>query len=238
MPLDQAVLEHQSLGAVDSPDGPRTRVVLVAARRDMIERLHEATRRAGLRPEAVDLSAFAMIRALHQSDRAGATLYVSVGGVSNLAVAVGTTCAFTRVLALGIESMAAELAERRNLTLEHAHGWLKHVGLETPTSELEGDEGIVSEARQVLTAGVARISDDVRNSLDFYAMQADRTGVERAVLTGPVLAIAGFAERLGDGIELPVEQGLVPEARPGALAGIDVGKVTVAAGLTLDEVSR
>ena len=46
MPLDQAVLEHQSLGVVETPEGPRTRVVLVAARRDMIERLLEATRSA------------------------------------------------------------------------------------------------------------------------------------------------------------------------------------------------
>jgi type IV pilus assembly protein PilM len=236
MQLDQAVLEHHSLGQVESPDGARTRVVLVAARRDMIERLLEATRRAGLRPEGIDLSAFAMIRALHQPGRDGATLYVSVGGMTNLAVAVETTCVFTRVVALGIESMAAELAERRYLTLEHAHGWLKHVGLAAPVSELEGDAGIVAEARQVLTGGIARITDDVRNSLDFYAMQAGGATVERAVLTGPALAIPGFADGLGESIGLPVEEGLVEEARSGALEGIDAGKVTVAAGLTLHEV--
>jgi type IV pilus assembly protein PilM len=236
MPLDQAVLEHHSLGQVEASDGTRTRVVLVAARRDMIERLLEATRRAGLRPEGIDLSAFAMIRALHRSGRDGATLYVSVGGVTNLAVAVGTTCVFTRVVALGIESMAGELAERRYLTLEHAHGWLKHVGLETRTGELEGDAGIIAEARQVLTDGIARITDDVRNSLDFYAMQAGGAGVERAVLTGPALGIPGFVARLGDSIGLEVEEGLVEESRPGVLEGIDAGALTVATGLTLSEV--
>ena len=50
MPLDQVVLEHQSLGMVQTAEGPRTRVVLVAARRDMIDRLLEAARRA--RPAA------------------------------------------------------------------------------------------------------------------------------------------------------------------------------------------
>ena len=49
MPLDQAVLEHHSLGIVETPEGPRTRVVVVAARRDMIDRLLDATRKAGLR---------------------------------------------------------------------------------------------------------------------------------------------------------------------------------------------
>jgi type IV pilus assembly protein PilM len=235
MPLDQAVLEHHSLGQVESPDGTRTRVVLVAARRDMIERLLEATRRGGLRPEGIDLSAFAMIRALHQPGTGRTTLYVSIGGMINLAIAVGTTCVFTRVVALGIESMAGELAERRHLTLEHAHGWLKHVGLEAPVGELEGDVGIVAESRQVLTAGVARITDDIRNSLDFYAMQAGGAAVERAVLTGPALAIPGFAAGLGESIGLTVEEGVVEEARPGVLEGIDAGRLTVATGLTLHE---
>ena len=165
MPLEQAVLEHQSLGIVETPEGQRTRVVLVAARRDMIDGLLAATRTAGLRPEGIDLSAFAMIRALYRPGREGAALYVSVGGMTNLAVAVGTTCVFTRVVAHGTESMAGELAERRGLTLEHARGWLTHVGMLTPTDDLEGDPEVVVEARTVLGEGIRRISDEVRNSL-------------------------------------------------------------------------
>ena len=46
--------------------GPRQRVVLVAARRDMVDRLLHVVRDAGLRPEGVDLAAFAMVRALHR----------------------------------------------------------------------------------------------------------------------------------------------------------------------------
>ena len=91
------MLEHHSLGIVETPDGPRTRVVVVAARRDMIDRLLDATRKAGLRPVGVDLSAFAMIRALYRPELTGATLYTSVGGLTNLAVAIDQTCAFTRV---------------------------------------------------------------------------------------------------------------------------------------------
>lgn len=124
MPLDQAVLEHQPLGTVETEDGPRTRVVLVAARRDMIDRMVEAATRAGLRPQGIDLSAFAMIRALHRADVTGTAVYVNVGGITNLAIANGTVCVFTRVVPFGIESLAAELAERRALTLEHSHGWL------------------------------------------------------------------------------------------------------------------
>jgi type IV pilus assembly protein PilM len=237
MPLEQAVLEHQTLGTVETVDGPRTRVVLVAARRDMIDRLLDATNRAGLRPHSIDLSAFAMIRALHRPGATGTTVYVNVGGITNLAIAVGTTCVFTRVIPYGIESVAGELAERRGLTLEHAHGWLKHVGMLTPVEDVDGDSDIVLEARSVLTDGVRRIGDEVRNSLDFHVMQEGSSPVERVVLTGPAVAIPGFSDQIGQQIGSPVELGLVTEAQAGGFGGIDAGRLAVAAGLAVDEVT-
>jgi type IV pilus assembly protein PilM len=237
MPLDQAVLEHHSLGTVDTPDGPRTRVVLVAARRDMVDRVLDATTRAGLRPHGVDLSAFAMVRALYRPDANGTTVYVNVGGITNLAIATGTTCVFTRVIPYGIESVAGELAERRGLTLEHAHGWLRHVGLLAAVDELEGDSEIVVEARSILTEGVRRIGDEVRNSLDFHVMQEGSSSVERVLVTGPAVSIPGFADQIGRQIGLPLEVGLVSEGKAGGFSGVDAGRLAVAAGLTVEEVS-
>src|SRR3954451_4909530 len=104
MPLDSAVIDFQPLGIVETDQGSRQRVLIVAARRDMIDRVLSACRAAGLRPEGIDLSAFAMIRALHRPGSAGSTepvLYLSVGGMTNLAVAEGSTCLFTRVVGGG-----------------------------------------------------------------------------------------------------------------------------------------
>jgi type IV pilus assembly protein PilM len=228
---------------VETENGERLRVLLVAARRDMIDRLLEAARHAGLRPEGIDLSAFAMIRALRrpavqnegEGEGEGALLYVSVGGITNLAIAEGTQCRFTRVAAGGLESVVAQLAERRALTLEHSRQWLGHVGLETPVEEVEGDPEIVADARTVLADGVRRISDDVRNSLDYYRAQDGVAQVDRAVLTGPVVGIPGFVEQLGADLNMPVEAGLVDEARPGVLAGAEAGTMAVAAGLAVEE---
>jgi type IV pilus assembly protein PilM len=235
MPLEQAVLEHQPLGLVETADGTRLRVVLVAARRDMIDRLVDVATRAGLRPQGIDLSAFAMIRALHRPGTAGTVGYVSVGGITNVAIATGTTCVFTRTIGHGTESVAGELAERRALTLEHAHQWLRHVGLETPVAEVEGDQEIVLEARTVLTDAVRRIGAEVRNTLDFHLMQEGSTAVEQVVLTGPAAALAGFPEQLGEQIGLPIDLGRAPEGTTGLAAG-ESARYAVAAGLTVEEV--
>jgi type IV pilus assembly protein PilM len=244
MPLDQAVLDYQSLGQVQTEQGDRLRVVLVAARRDMIDRMISAARGAGLKPEGIDLSAFAMIRALGpgpaelaDGTAGSGTLYVNVGGLTNLAIAHGSACHFTRVAAVGVASMASELAERRGLTLEHSDQWLRHVGLSTPVDSIEGDPEIVSDARSVLVAGVDRIVDEVRNSLDFYSSQGGAVVVERAVITGSAVGIPGLVDQVGSSVTIPVEASVVAEAQAGALHGVDAADVTVAAGLSVSEVT-
>jgi type IV pilus assembly protein PilM len=131
MPLNNAVLDFHPLGIVDTPAGPRQRVVLVAAQRDMIERLLTAVRGAGLTPEGVDLSAFALIRALyrHDPEQDGRVLYLNVDGLTNLAIAEAKVCRFTRVVGSGLEGMAAELAERRGIALAEARSLIAAVDL-------------------------------------------------------------------------------------------------------------
>jgi type IV pilus assembly protein PilM len=131
----------------------------------------------------------------------------------------------------GSEALAIELAERKQLTLEHARAWLDHVGLHAPVQEISGDEVIVSEARLVLQDGVRRIAVEARNSLDFHTAQDAQPHVGRVVLTGGALSIPGFADALGAELGLPVEAGSVA----GAPDGIGAGRLTVAAGLATSE---
>jgi type IV pilus assembly protein PilM len=232
MAIDQAVIDYQPLEVVQRADSRIQRLLLVAARRDMVAQVVTAVRSAGLTPEGVDLSAFAMIRALY---RAGApdehVLYLAIGGLTNLAVAKGTACLFTRASGGGVEALAVALAETCSLTLEHARGWLEHVGLQDAVEAIEGDEAIVRTARRILLDGARRIAAEVRNSLDFHMAQGGNAVVERAVVSGPASAIPGFGAALSSELGLPVTTGAVD----GAPAGFDAGRVTVAAGLAIEE---
>jgi type IV pilus assembly protein PilM len=237
MPLDQTVLDYQSVGTVQTPDGERSRVALVAARRDMVERLLSAVRAAGLRPVGIDLAAFAMVRALDngQADSAEPVIYLSVAGMTNIAIAEGTVCRFTRAVPGGMEDMVQQLAERRQLSTTDARQWLTHVGLTAPLEEVEGDPGVVREAQAVLADGARKVADQVRNTLDFQRSQDMGIDVARVVLTGPAVAVGGFAEQLSSDLGIPVDARSVREARPGAAGGIDTGRLTVAAGLAVEE---
>jgi type IV pilus assembly protein PilM len=264
MPLDQAVLDHRVLERFSREGGTYIRVLVVAVRRETVEALLAAVRKAGLTPELVDLSAFALVRSLyapgHQApttsmadsgaaqgahaENAGVapvpgTLYCYVGGLTNLAIATGTTCLFNRVLPIGFESMASTLAERRGLTLDHSRQWLRHVGLEREAENIEGEPEIVSEAREVILQATRRIADEVRLSLEYYEGSVpDAHKVERMVVSGPAIAIPGFPAALAAELGLAFETRSLGNVNvePGVLDEVDSSQLTVAAGLALDEV--
>jgi type IV pilus assembly protein PilM len=236
MPLESAVLDHEPVGIVQTPAGPRLRVVVIAARREMVEAVLAAVTGAGLKPRGVDLSAFAMIRALGGAP-AGSALYLSVGGMANLAVVVDGVCLFTRVTGAGLEGMGIELAERRSLTLEHARMWLRHVGLEDDLDDIEGEPDVIRDARAILVEGTRRLATEVRASLEFHQTQAaSGDEIARAVLTGVAASVPGFAEALSAELGMPVETRHVG-ASARLTAGTDLGGMTVAAGLAVEAVS-
>ncbi len=246
MPLDQAVLEHQVVGGVPAEEGqaPQVDVIVVAARRDMVASFVEPIRRAGLDPVGVDLSAFGMIRALAgavepsagaaPAERpSSAVLYCSIGDVTNLAVARGRCCLFTRVSNAGLEAISEALVGSLGLTAEHATQWLSHVGLERPAAEIEGDAETVMQVRRALEDGVTTLLDELRLSLDYYGAQEASLPVERIVLCGPAGAIPGLAQRMEAGLGLPIVV-----SRPAALDGFDesaAARLTLPYGLALEQ---
>lgn len=119
MPLDDAILDYQVVEHVIVDGSTRDRVVVVAARESMINQLLEAVRGGGLKVEGIDLNAFALVRTL--AGGAGmaqdiapsqmARVFCHLGGVTNLAIAAGSTCMFTRPLTTDWDPETAEVGE-------------------------------------------------------------------------------------------------------------------------------
>jgi type IV pilus assembly protein PilM len=262
MPLENAVLDFHALGVVDTPAGPRQRVIVVAAQRDMVERLLTAVRGAGLRPEGIDLSAFALIRSLHRADdeHAGRVLYLNVGGLTNMAIAEGTLCRFTRVVGGGLESMASDVAERHGVKLQDARDLLASVDLEesppVAPSVSEETEATAPDAatdeeqpsapaekpaidvRPVLAAGVREIAGEVRNSLDFHRSQDGGGEVSSVVLSGPALQISGFASALQSELRVPVVTQTVGLLNEDSAGEVSAERLAISAGLAVEEAQR
>jgi type IV pilus assembly protein PilM len=229
MPLNNAVLDFHPLGIVDTPAGPRQRVVLVAAQRDMIERLLGAVRSAGLTPEGVDLSAFALIRSLYTRDAEddSRVLYLNVDGLTNLAIAEGTVCRFTRVVGSGLEGMAVELAERRGIALTDARALLAAVDLRQgmpapepvpvepalepafsePAADIQPESDPASEGAEGALDGqqLEGETDSSHDDDDAHAA-GEAPGAEQAAEAGPDVHEYDFAYETGQGFEEPAAE--------------------------------
>ncbi len=248
MPIESVVLDYHSLGIAETEAGPRMQVLLVAARRDMVERMLLAARQAGLRPEGVDLAAFGMIRALRPLDalEGEQVLYLSIGGLTNLAIANGSTCQFTRVITTGVEQIVGEVAASAGVPLPEARRLVSSVAANglavTPPPVMRTTAGPVPAtgeqlelARTGLSDGIRRIAAEVRNSLDFHRVSRGEQPVSRAILTGPALDLTGFDVALARELDLPITRGAVALASPEASGHVPMSRLAVAAGLSLSE---
>ena len=124
-------------------------VVVVAAREIDGHQPGRSGPGAGFKPRGIDLNAFALVRMLANRYEAAdhARVYCHLAGVTNLAIARGRTCVFTRTFSTAWDGYeddtAASLAEEIRLSIDYcsADPDVRFAGdlvLSGPGSEREG----------------------------------------------------------------------------------------------------
>jgi len=130
IPLDDAVMDFEVVDEYTGTDGesPQMRVVVVAAEREMVDRLLTALRIAKLEPEVLELNAYPLIRGLGSvgSVAPEAEAIVDVGaGVTTVVVQQGGRIRFVRILNVGGDAFTQALVSSMQLDWEEAES-LKH----------------------------------------------------------------------------------------------------------------
>ncbi len=228
MPVEQAILDFHPLEEFTNESGGRMlRVLLVAAARDMVTSAIEAVQKAGLTPEMVDLTSFAVLRSLVTMDTTGlqssqAEALVDVGAnVTNIVVHQGGVPRFVRILLMGGSDVTDAVAERLGVPAEQAEA----IKQETGMSPVPGAADATPASRAIeATAGA--FVEEVRGSLDYFMAQPGASRISRVVLSGGGSRLAGLEQRLATATRLPVQA-----ARPMSL--LKLGKT----GLTPDQLA-
>ena len=226
MPVDQALLDFYPLDELTAENGSQMlRGLLVAASRDMVQAQLDAVQRAGLTPTMVDLTAFAVLRSLAETDDLGMgtkmEALVDVGArVTNIVVHEGGVPRFVRILLMGGADVTDALAERTGTPTNEAEA-LKH---EMGMNEASTDMGQQAAGRVMDAAGQTFV-DQVRGSLDYYMASPGARPIERIILTGGGSRLGGLAERLFTATRITVDRG-------SAFGDLKVGKT----GLTADQM--
>jgi type IV pilus assembly protein PilM len=207
MSVDEAVLDYDPIGEIQQEGRRLLRILLVAAQRGMIGSLVGAAQVARLDPVGIDLTPFALVRAVGASDGLdldieGDEAVVDVGAhVTNICVHDRGLTRFVRILPSG----------GRDITLAIARA----LGIEDETAErlkrgemVEGDPE-PADAQRVAIQRAASFVDEIRSSLEFYTAQVPGARIGRVVVTGGGSKLGGFLELLRDRIPVTVERGHV-----------------------------
>ena len=247
IPLHEAILDFQPLPPAENESPDRQRVVVVAAQREMIERLVQTLHHAGLRPAGVDLEAFALLRALlppagpAPDPRAKAQVVCHVGNShTNVVVSVNRQCEFVRLVPFGGSQLTAAVARGTDLPTNEAEALKVACGLLGDIPEGWSVDQ-VRDVRRALAFGARPLVDEIRRSLDFYRSQPTAKPIERILLAGGTSLCVGLDRYLQQALGIPVAVGdplsNIADGRgvgPGVAAQADV-----ALGLALtEEASR
>ena len=238
IPPDQAIIDYQSIGWFEDESGPRQRLVVVAAHREMIETLVSAVRRAGLRVDGIDLEAFALIRSLVPTVPRGdgAEVLCHIGaGATNIVVSVDRTSQFTRLVGLGGVDLTNAVADQTGLSPQEAEALKAACGLlgDVPAG---WDPATVTRVRHALALAVRPLVQEIGRTIDFYRSQDFARPVERLVLSGGTALCSGLDKYVQQALGLEVEIGNpLQNLSKSADLSFDVAtRAAVAVGLALD----
>ncbi|HWB70871.1 MAG TPA: type IV pilus assembly protein PilM [Egibacteraceae bacterium] len=205
IPVEQAILDFHVLDTLETGEGQRiSRIMLVAAQRQMIDAVLDVVGRARLEPVALDLQAFAVLRSLAPPGvltGSQGELLVDVGAaVTNIVIHEGGVPRFVRILLMGGSAITDSLVGALGMSHEQAERAKASIGL------VAGDGGR-DQATRLIAERAGSFVDELRGSLDYYQAQAEAVPVRRVVLTGGASQLPNLAERLSDALGLPVQRG-------------------------------
>jgi type IV pilus assembly protein PilM len=207
IPVDDAVLDYDVLEELEQDGAKMLRLLVVAAQRDMVNRMVDAAARAKVEPVGVDLVPFALIRAVGQDDGLGledsdlgGEAIVDVGAdVTNICVHERGVARFVRILPSGGRDVSVAMATSLGIPEEDAEALKRG-------QPVEGSPP-VEQVDNTRRARVAALVDEIRSSLDFYRAQTPGAEVSRVLVTGGGSKLPGLVELLDERVDAQVQRG-------------------------------
>ncbi len=177
-------------------------VLLVAAKKDMINDYTSVCAEAGLAATVVDVDAFAVQNAYETSYELvpGETVVlINVGAaVTNINILADGTTTFTRDVTMGGNSFTEEIQKQLNISYEEAEA-LKIGG------QGEADAVVPQEVERVIQGVAEQLAGEIQRSLDFYAATAADHRISRVFLSGGTARIPALFKVIEQRAAVPVE---------------------------------
>ena len=196
--IEDVNLDFQIL---DEPAGQdQMSVLLVAAKKDMINDYTAVIEEAGLHPVIVDVDSFAIENAYnisYESSEDEVVALVNIGAsVMTINVLKGGTSAFTRDISIGGRQITEDIQKRLKMTYEEAEALKVKERDASPQSQ---------EVERIIQGMAEQLATEVRRSLEFFAAAASGSEIKRVFLSGGCAKIQLLPRLIEERIGIPVE---------------------------------
>jgi len=237
IPMDQAVMDYHVVGSHKLDNGDVShRVILAAAYREPIDQFAAAFDAAEIQLEAIDVEAFALLRAVappvssNEGERTAIVALALGHDRTTLAISDGRFCDFTRVLEWGGGRLDASIARELGVTTDEAAE--VKLGL-----ALDSDDPAQARARNAVKHELTTLARELVASLQFYQAQPDSLALSEILVTGGTTRMSGFVEELERLVRArvrPADPLSAVQADGNIAARNDLASMTIAIGLGVE----
>lgn len=186
--IDDVYLDFQDLKTNASGDD-RTDVMLVAAKREVIDSYLSMVDAAGLKAIVVDVDAFALGNAydatFHDADNIG---LIDIGASKTIInIVSGGNSILTRDIVLGSRQLTEEIQNRIGVSYEEAEA------LKTGSAAAGGH---TAQLQEIFANSCGQWVTEIKRAIDFYYANYPEKTLAKLVLSGGGAKVRGFAEYL------------------------------------------
>ena len=198
--IDDVNLDFQILGPSQKEGSNMMDVVLVAAKKDKINDYVSLVTETGLNATVMDVDAFAlenMFEVNYEIESGRVDALINVGAsVMNINILRDGLSVFTRDSSVGGNNYTEALQKEFGISFEAAEQVKK--GEDTAGVNMERARSIISSVSEDLASEAGR-------SIDFFRATTGIENVDRVILSGGSVLVAGFQEVLSERVGVEVE---------------------------------
>ncbi|MBS2026770.1 MAG: type IV pilus assembly protein PilM [Deltaproteobacteria bacterium] len=178
-------------------------VLLVAAKKDMINDYTTVIAEAGLNAVVVDVDAFAvqnMFEANYDVPKGETVVLINAGAsVVNINILADGITTFTRDVTIGGNQFTEEIQKQLNVSYEEAEA------LKVGGKHGDQDAVVPQEVERVIAGVAEQMAGEIQRSLDFYASTAADSHIAKVFLSGGTAKIPALFKTIESRVGVPVE---------------------------------
>jgi type IV pilus assembly protein PilM len=198
--MDDVSFDFQVLGQNEyNPN--QLDVIIVAAKKEIIETYVEAIQLAGLSAVILDVDSFAletMYEKNYTYDDKDIAVIVNIGAsITNINVVKNATSIFTRDFTVGCNSITEAIQGQYGVSFEEA----ERIKIDGPS----GDGGTRSEFRNQLLSFADPILSEIERSVDYFRSTYGDEDIKQVLIAGGGALIPGIAADLSQRLNIPAE---------------------------------